>query len=190
MTKSTQINGLLSPLLQYIRIKKALPWIKYNRILDVGCSHGELLAYLPNNVDYIGIEGNTNYYRIAQKNNPKHLFINLYLDGDNSDKLNIPERDTIVMLAILEHLHKPTETLINLKRYLSKDGNIVITTPSNYAEKILKTGSRLKIFSSEMDEHKNHFSKNDLFQICKMASFSIVHYSKFEFGLNHLIVIR
>ncbi len=190
MVKQSQINGLLSPLLQYIRIKKILPFIKGNRILDIGSSNGELLKYLPRDIDYIGIEGNAKYCKTAQLFNPNYKFINLYIDGENFINLNIPKRDTIVMLAILEHLNKPVETLKNLKKFISKNGNIIITTPNKYSEKILKIGSNLKIFMSEMNEHKNHFSKKDLFDICRMAGTKVIHYSKFEFGFNHLIVLK
>lgn len=190
INNQTQINGILSSLLQKIRINKALPYIRSNRVLDVGCSIGEILRYLPNDIDYIGIEGNPTYFKNAQARNPNHTFINLYLDGHNSADLDIPERDTIIMLAILEHLNQPIETLINLRRYLSKEGNIVITTPSNFGELFLKIGSKFRIFSSEIDEHKNHFSKKELISICKEAGAKIVYYSTFEFGMNHLIVLE
>ncbi len=190
MKKQTQINGMLSPLLQNIRIKKALPFIRGNCILDVGCSAGEMLRYLPHDVDYIGIEGNATYFKNAQLLYPDHNFINLYIDGDNSANLDVPERDTIIMLAILEHLNQPMETLRNLRSYLSQEGIIIITTPSNYARYVLQIGSRFRIFSSEMDEHKNHFSQSELISICRDAGSTIICYSRFEFGMNHLIVIK
>ncbi len=94
------------------------------------------------------------------------------------------------MLAILEHLNHPMETLRNLRSYLSKEGIIIITTPSNYARYILQIGSRFRIFSSEMDEHKNHFSQSELISICRDAGSTIICYSRFELGMNHLIVIK
>lgn len=190
MKRQTQLNGFLSPLLQKIRIRKALPYIHGNRILDVGCSNGEIVEYLPDDIDYIGIEGDTGYLKDMQAIYPNHSFINVYLDGDNSADLDISKRDTIIMLGILEHLNQPMETLRNLKRYLSKGGSIIITTPTNYAERILKIGSKFRMFSSKMDEHKNYFSKSELLSICRDAGASITHYSRFEFGMNHLIVLR
>jgi 2-polyprenyl-3-methyl-5-hydroxy-6-metoxy-1,4-benzoquinol methylase len=190
MKKKTQINGILSPYLQHIRFKKALPYIVGNRIVDIGCSQGEVLKYLSKEVDYIGIEGNPIYFSLAKKINPQYTFINLYIDGDNSHNLNIQERDTILMLAILEHLNKPLKTLTNLKTYLSQNGRIIITTPTNYSKYILKIGSKLKMFTSEVREHKNHFTKNELLYFCRNANLKIIHYSRFEFGMNQLLVLK
>ena len=190
MKNQKPLNGILSPLLQKIRIKKALPYITGKHILDVGSSEGEILRYLPHDVDYIGIEGNTACCKIAQKIYPQHNFINLYLNVYNCDNLNISERDTILMLGILEHLAQPVEILKKLKKYLSGEGNIIITTPSNYTKWILKTGARFRMFSSDKHEHKNHFSEYELKRICENAGTSIIHYSRFEFRLNHLIVLR
>jgi len=186
----TQINGILSPLLQRIRFRKAVPHIRGKGILDVGCSNGEILDHLPEGIDFIGIEGNPSYFEKARLDHPGQRFLNLYLDRDNSKGLDISGRDTIVMLAVLEHLKDPVEILHNLGAYLADGGRIVITTPTNRAEIILKVGSRVRLFSSEMDEHEDHFSRKRLFEICRAAGYRIVHYSTFEMGLNHLIVLE
>ena len=52
----SQITGKLSPLLQKIRIKRAKRQFKGRNYIDIGCSEGELITYLPKNVKYIGIE--------------------------------------------------------------------------------------------------------------------------------------
>jgi len=190
MKKDTQINGLISPLLQIIRLSRALPFLKGKYILDVGCSNGEILKYLPVNIDYIGIEGNYNYCQRAKKNNPKFQFINLYLNENNVDKLPVSERSTIFMLAILEHLDDPISVLKGLKQYLQTHGRIIITTPSKYSRFILESGSNIKLFMREMDEHKHYFSKEDLFNISEQVQLKIKYYRKFEFGLNNLLVLE
>lgn len=190
MHTRTQINGILSPYLQKIRFKKAVPYIVGNRILDVGCSQGEILQYIPKEVDYIGVEGNPTCYDYAKTLNPNHKFLNLYIDGHSSSGLQIPERDTVLMLAILEHLNKPLETLQNIKCYLRIGGRIIITTPASCARHILKIGSKLGIFFREIDEHKSYLSKKDLRHICTTAGMNVIHYSKFEFGTNQLVVLE
>tara|TARA_Y100000310_G_scaffold205890_1_gene206247 strand:- start:234 stop:809 length:576 start_codon:yes stop_codon:yes gene_type:complete len=189
MTQRSQINGLFSPYLQKSRFKKIIPYIKGN-LLDIGCSTGEILSYLSTNIDYIGIEGNPIYFDNAQTLNPNHKFINLYLNNENSKNLDIPKIDTILMLAILEHLDKPLEVLKNLKNYLSENSRIIITTPSSYSKYILKVGSALKIFMNEMHEHKNHFSKKELFSLSEKAGMKVFHHSRFELGMNHLLILE
>ena len=190
MNRQTELNGILSPFLQKIRMAKALPYIRGKCILDVGSCRGEILKYLKRDIDYIGIEGNSLSCEFAQKKYPQHIFMNLYLDIYNSANFDISKRDTIIMLSVFEHLSEPLEILRNLRRYLAKDGNIVITTPSNYAEWILKAGGKFRIFANDKHEHKNHFSKAKLISICEEAGASIVHYSSFEFGANHLVVLK
>lgn len=190
MEKQTQINGILSPLLQRIRINKALPHINGKKILDIGCSNGEMLKYLSQDIDYVGVEGSNSYFNKASETYPNHKFINLYIDGDNAASLDIGKQDTIIMLAVLEHMKFPAKILKNLKKYLAENGRIVITTPSNFSEYILKIGSKFRIFSSEMDEHENHFSKKNLMSICVSADLNILYYSRFEIGMNHLVVLE
>ena len=40
------------------------------RILDLGCGTGDILAYLPNNIEYIGIDPNQSYIDSAQSRYP------------------------------------------------------------------------------------------------------------------------
>lgn len=185
----SQIHGLLSPLLQYLRFKNAKPFFKGSSFLDVGSSLGESIRYLPKGVRYLGVEGNTEYYMNAKKLNPGFDFVNTYLDEEGFDKLPKQKFDTIIALAVIEHMKKPKETLASLNSYLNKGGSIVITTPSDFAEHVLKIGSKFGLFMSEMDEHEDHMSKKKLFRIAREAGYDVKHYSRFEFGLNHLIVL-
>jgi len=187
----SHITGILSPLLQERRFKKALPFIRGNHILDIGCSLGEIIKHLPACIDYIGIEGDSALCRLASNLNPKHTFINQYIDGNNTVPLLIPLQDTILMLSLIEHLNYPAEMLGNLRKYLSNHGRIIITTPTNYSKYILKIGSKFRIFSPEsFKEHKNHFSKAELTSLCEKSGYKIIQYSRFELFFNQLIILE
>ena len=190
MRIESQINGIVSPLLQKIRMRKAIPFVVGNRILDIGCSNGEILPYLSPDVEYIGIESNPDYYNNAKKRNPHHTFINLSIDDTTSRTLEIPKCTTILMLAILEHLERPLKVLINLKRYLSSKGCIIITTPSAFSHRVLAMGSKLGLFMKDMNEHRTLYSREALMAICEKSGMKVVHYSKFEYGFNQITVLK
>ena len=177
MENSTQINGIFSPWLQKFRIKKALLHIIGNKILDVGSSNGELLDYLSPKIEYLGIEGNKRYFKNAKAKYPEYKFVNMYIDGENTNEIiNYGKRDTIFMLAVIEHLNYPEHTLKIIKKCLSNKGVIIITTPNSNSKNILHVGSKLGLFTNEMHEHKNHFSKKELEKVINKAELNIKYY--------------
>ncbi|MGA3324794.1 MAG: class I SAM-dependent methyltransferase [Terriglobia bacterium] len=72
------------------------------RVLDVGCGPGRLLAFLPD-VSYVGIDASASYLATARARFPQSRFEQLDLEGDCS---TFPDRDfdLIVAIGILHHL--------------------------------------------------------------------------------------
>ena len=192
MKKQTQINGLLSPLLQKIRFNNIKPFINGKVCLDIGCSNGELRKHLHDDMIYIGIEGNKTYCDRAKVLYPDCEFINSYLNETKVKNLKISKKiECIVASAFIEHLDDPVIVLTGLKKYLKKDGRVIITTPSKFSEWILNYGSKVKLFSKEgAEEHKKQYTKKELFELSKKSGYNVIHYHAFEFGLNHLIVLE
>ena len=190
MKKYSQINGLLSPMLQRMRFGAALPFLKGGSFLDIGCSQGEIIKHLPEGSEYTGIEGNKDYFQAARQQNPGKKFINLYLDEENAKHLDVGRVDVIIALAVIEHMENPVDVLSAMRRYLKPGGRIIISTPSKKSELVLRFGSKLRIFTSEMHEHKKQFSKDELFDMVKRSGYRVELYKSFEIGMNHLIVIR
>ena len=83
----------------------------HHTVLDVGCHKSEALEFLPNGVDYTGID---------------HLL------GDEFDGgVHLRYRfDRILCLEVLEHLKYPRKTLQSLVEQLRDDGIIVISLPN------------------------------------------------------------
>jgi 2-polyprenyl-3-methyl-5-hydroxy-6-metoxy-1,4-benzoquinol methylase len=79
--------------------------------------------------------------------------------------------------------------LRGLKRYLRKDGIIIVSTPSRPTKWISGIGSKLGLFSNETQEHKELFNKEQLINITKEAGYKVVYFSTFEFGFNYLFVL-
>lgn len=189
--QDSQLDGLLSPLLQKLRFRAASPYFEGKSYLDVGSSLGEVIELLPENSVYVGIEGSPEYYKGSKELYPDHEFHNLYLDSENVLTLPLKRKfDTIIMLAVLEHLEDPAKVLEGLRKYLNNDGRIVLTTPSQGSNPILDFGSKLGIFSSEMDEHKELFSKESLIELSKKCGYKVDVCRSFELGMNLILVLR
>ena len=92
--------------------------------------------------------------------------------------------DTIVMLAVLEHLKRPMEVVRWCEDRLKPGGKLVITTPTTLGDFIVQKVFRLKV------DHRYIFNKRKLHYICEMPGLSVVKYSRFELGANQLIVAR
>ena len=99
------------------------------KILDLGCGGGlvcEPLAKLGHNVTGIDfVEKNINAAKLHAKNNN----LNIQYYTQNIDHLSLSTKyDLIIMFEILEHLDDWEKTLIKIKKYLKKDGTLIVST--------------------------------------------------------------
>ena len=180
--------GLLSGWLQRRRIGKAISFIEVNKVLDVGCGTGELLRYFPAGIHYTGLDMDARKVFKAEELHPGVTFKWLNLnDFKGIDGLF----DTIFILAVVEHLDNPARLVKRLAGNLNPGGVIIMTTPSPSSEWLLSFGSKLGIFNKEqIAQHKALYSETELGAMAKCANLAVVHYSRFEFGLNQLMVLR
>lgn len=102
---------------------------KKSRILEVGCGTGGNLQMLSKFGDLYSFEMNSHALEIAitKTNFPKHVLAGWCPD-------NIPfhnqQFDLICIFDVLEHIDNDLQTLLNLKKLLSKDGRMLITVPA------------------------------------------------------------
>ena len=171
-------------------MKAASRFIQNGSILDLGCGEGNLLNYNKNiYTTYFGIDCDEECIKVARGKfpSPDNRFIHAKID----DISLIKKFDNIVMLAFIEHVDNPVEVLKFLKNSLTEKGKIIITTPGPTAEFIHKIGSRFGLFDKEAgEEHKKIFDEKDLRQLAQDAGLKIIYYKTFEFGLNHLVVMK
>lgn len=79
--------------------------------------------------------------------------------------------DTIVSMAVIEHVKNPKDFLINLGKYLKDDGKIILTTPHPKADWIYDLGSKIGLFSSHTnEEHEELVNEKDINFIIKNES--------------------
>src|SRR3989344_2139208 len=106
-----QVNGLISPILERVRLKNIARHVKCPKVLDVGCGRCALKEYL-SNIEYHGLEKDKSIDR------PADAAIS-YCDAER-DLSKLGKYDSIVMCEIIEHFSNPAEVSKNLKEHLNK----------------------------------------------------------------------
>ena len=176
-------EGLLSPFLRRRRIAAVRPLLR-GRVLDIGCGSGALAQYVePEN--YLGVERDTDSLAVAKRDYPQHRFIP-ELTGEDAARF-----DTVVTLAVIEHVPDPVAFLVELAGRLSPDdaARILCTTPHPSLDGVYDIGARIGLFSHHAhEEHEELFDRKKLADVGHQAGLDLVSYRRFLFGANQLAV--
>lgn len=178
---------IVSKFLERARVSAALPFIQ-GSVLDLGCGYGAVLSRLTPK-QYVGIEGDPTVYRWLKNKYPNQSFIQRDLDADQLE-LN-QTFDTVVMLAVIEHLKRPEHILQQISMYLNPGGKLVLTTPSPVGDRIHQIGARVGIFSKlAMEDHETIFNQKSLAALLARYQFEPVLFRRFLLGGNQLFVYK
>lgn len=153
----------LEAFLQKYRFRKVRPFLKGN-ILDFGGNEGELKPYI------------SDAYTLV-----------------NYDHTPMEEKtfDTIVVLAVIEHIPFGEVFTIFKKFRVNPGGIIFITTPTRISKPLLEFLAFLNILDKEnMKEHKHYWNKKELVALAHQSGFTIKEYKKFQLGFNQLAVFE
>lgn len=175
-------QGILSPFLRNQRIKAGRPHLK-GRVLDVGCGSGALAAHVDAE-NYVGADIDEASIAAARRAYPNHRF---------EQTLALPqgEYDTIIALAVIEHVPDPSGFLGTLMERLAPgtDSRIVCSTPHPSMDWIHLLGSKVGVFShSANEEHEELLDRQRLDDVGKAAGLKLVKYERFLFGANQIAV--
>jgi 2-polyprenyl-3-methyl-5-hydroxy-6-metoxy-1,4-benzoquinol methylase len=177
-------EGLLSPWLRRKRIEAALPHLA-GRVLDVGCGSGALAAHVAAD-RYCGVDIDAESLALARRRYPDHEFREaLPASGDDFD--------TIVSLAVIEHVPDPARFLTELKARLgaATGSRIVISTPRPAVDWIHTAGSAVGLFSGHAsEEHEELLDRPDLERAATDSGLELESFRRFLFGANQLAVFR
>ena len=177
-------EGLLSPWLRQERIEAARPYLA-GTVLDVGCGSGSLAEHV--HADrYCGVDIDADSLAIARANYPEYRFLDALPEA-------APAFDTIVSLAVIEHVPDPGQFLTELKARLNTttDCRIVITTPRPAVDWVHTAGSAIGLFSGHAsEEHEELLDRPELERAGQAANLELVTYRRFLFGANQLVIYR
>ncbi len=174
-----QANGLLSPWLRSRRIASIHPFLR-GRVLDFGCGIGRLAAFVDQD-RYIGFDPDEESIGQARTLHPGYVFA----ERLPHDK----EFDSIIALAVFEHLENPGTVLRDLTARLAPGGTLALTTPHASFEWIHTAGAALGLFSHHAsDDHETLFDERGLRDLAKSSNLTLTHYRRFLCGANQLAV--
>lgn len=175
-----QSSGFLSPWLRRRRVKAVLPYLK-GKVLDFGCGVGYLAQYCSSE-SYIGIDKDGESLSAARKTYPMYKF---------QSTLPVAEKfDTVIMLAVIEHINSVEDLLKDLSNVLIDDGRILITTPAPVADSIHAIGARIGLFSHiAYEEHEKLYDLSEMSKLIAHSGLSLRKYKRFLYGMNQLFVL-
>lgn len=177
-------EGLLSPFLRDQRIQAAAPHLR-GRVLDIGCGDGSLASHCAPK-DYVGSDLSPAALAAARRNHPRHTFIEGLPDRDED-----PGFDTIVGLAVIEHVPDPAGFLAMLAEHLRPGGVMVMTTPHPRVDFVHTFGASVGLFSQHAsDEHEELLDLLKMSRVAARAGLEVKHFRRFLFGANQLFVLE
>lgn len=163
-------KSFFDKIIEWFRFTNIISNIPYSKqLLDIGCGYdGKLLKILRNKqliAQGVGID-----LSVSAK---KYKYIKLIpTNTENNLPFTSNNFDTVVSLALIEHLHNPTKVIKDMHRVLKPDGILLITTPNAKWRGLLEFLASVGLISkNEIDDHKTYFSTRSMFNCLKSNGF-------------------
>lgn len=181
--------GFLSGWLQRKRTSLLRDYISGD-VLEVGCGPGATLEKYSDRIkSYTGIEVDKKYIELLKKKYPEQTFVRRDLD---IERIGLDKKfDTVVSLAVIEHIFNQKFSFGELVESLKPKGKIVITTPTPIGNDIVHAlGSQVGLFDrSHHDDHIVIYNKKRFKVLAEEFGMKIVRYKKFQLGCNQIVVM-
>jgi 2-polyprenyl-3-methyl-5-hydroxy-6-metoxy-1,4-benzoquinol methylase len=168
------------------RIRIVSPHI-HGRVLDIGC--GILLSQLEDShfTHYTGIDRNPEIITWLGETYPDHQFIEQ--DFERSPLQVRGKFDTILLLAVVEHLSNPNFLFSQLNSRLKPQGKVIITTPTPIGIRLHAIGAKLNlVYRIAAEDHKTSYSMADLLHLLHNHGMSVKLCKRFLFSFNIMCI--
>lgn len=179
---------LLSRFLMQQRLAAVAPYL-CGEVLDLGCGSSPVIARLQPSQAYVGVDWRADTVGQLRARYPNHEFYERDID---TQPLALPRRfDTVVLLAVIEHLRRPEHLFSQVCDVLRPGGRVVMTSPSAWGNRLHGWGAQVGLFSHEAaDEHHSIFSRVGLEARIRPHGLALVAFRYFELGCNQLFVCQ
>ncbi len=177
----------LDKFLQLQRINQVRPFLNQgDRVLDIGSSDGVMFDRLPFlGAGCLGIDPTLTEKQLMSN----HTLIPGYFPDDMPQ---VEPFDSITLLAVIEHF--PVDTLPALvegcRQFVKKHGKVIITVPSPAVDYILALLKFAKLVHGMALEEHHGYNVATTEKLFNNKDFALIHFRKFQFGLNNLFVFQ
>lgn len=151
------------------RADKVRKFCTSGRLLDIGCSRGLLLSnFLTEGFDIYGIEPRDWICAKAIKRLGNKVFCGTLREANLPDS----EFDAVTMINLIEHLHSPKSTLLEVNRVMKSGALLMIETPDAECMFTKIMGRRWHAFLES--EHNFFFSKTTITNLLSKTGFKTI----------------
>jgi len=185
---TTRIRSRFSGFLARARARRAIPYVQ-GRVLDVGCGAGTIVGFLPRDIDYVGVDS----YRVGvQELLDNHPGVSAYVLDIQRETVSCQEPfDTVLALALIEHLERPQDFLDLYLPLLAPGGSIVITTPTRLGDRVHRLLQVVGITNPGVSEVHHHiYCLPELVSLLTGRELKVVASRRFQMGMNQIVIGR
>jgi 2-polyprenyl-3-methyl-5-hydroxy-6-metoxy-1,4-benzoquinol methylase len=144
------------------------------RILDIGCGTYPLFLLCTAFFEKYGIDKVVQENYGEQSHNQEIIVINYDIETENTLPFSSEFFDVVSMLAVFEHIEpiRVKEILREIYRVLKLNGMFIMTTPTIWADGLLRFMAKLRLVSPiEIAEHKDAYSHRKISSLLQEAGF-------------------